>query len=361
MSHVKLFSTITDSSIWDQPDHVCKIWITMLAMADWHGCVYASLPGLANRSRKSIREVEEALAVFRAPDPYSRTQDHDGRRIVDIDGGWMLLNYEKHRNARNAEALKESKREWAARQRASKKVEERRRESTTSNNGRRNDSVSVVSDLDLRSDPEGVQGEEELDLAAAEFVEDMALADPPRTESRAFAPEDEPQVFPDSAYDAVDVPARQAVLYELPDDWVPTERIVVAAQLAGLTRPQLDERIADLRLGTIGGKRGVLASKLEAYMLKLVPKWRQWYETEAAEAAAKSSRSRGREPPPPEPIRPRRKERDHCERHGYDIEGIFDAVNAEGWVARHGAENARREAHRRMAIAARSARGAGGA
>lgn len=345
MSHVKLFSTITDSSIWDQPDSVCKIWITMLSMADWHGCVYASLPGLANRARKTIREVEEALEVFRAPDPYSRSKEHDGRRIIDIDGGWMLLNYRKHREARNAEALRESKRDWAARRRsASKSVEESR---TESNDRRKNDSVSVVSDLDpdqslAGPDPEGVQGE--VDAVLDEFdAADVWDGGPVQR------PEDEPQEAPSSDWDAVDVPVRAAVLHELPEDWIPSEALFAQAQLAGLSREQVMERVADLRLGTIGGRRGVLAHKLDDYIRKLLPKWRQWYETEAAQAAAKAARvNGGRPPPPPEVIRPRRKERDHAERYEYDIDFIFDAVNAEGWVGRHGAENARREAQRRM-------------
>jgi hypothetical protein len=289
MSHVKLFSTITDSSIWDQPDNVCKIWITMLAMADWHGCVFASLPGLANRARKTIPEVEKALEVFRAPDPYSRTQEHEGRRIVDIDGGWMLLNYCKHREARNAEALRESKRDYAARRRSeSKKVEARRTESkpveesrTESNESRKNDSVSVVSDLDLPDlDPEGVQGED--------------YATPPATPPPASEPEpeaqrvyeDEPQEGPSSDWDAIDVPARPVVLKAFPEDWVPSEALFVDASLVGLSREQVMDRLDSLRMGPIGGSRGIHAHKLDDWVRKLLPKWRQWFEIEAAKRAS---------------------------------------------------------------------------
>lgn len=293
MSHVKLFSTITDSSMWDQPDRVCKIWITMLAMADWHGCVYASLPGLANRARKSIQEVEEALAIFRAPDPYSRSKEQDGRRIVDIDGGWMLLTYRKHREARNAEALRESKREWAARNRASKEVEESRTTTndvdapvTKSNERRINHSVSVVSDLDLRSDPdpEGVQGEAELDAAAAEYVEDMATAevfDKAVVWDGGPVPADEAQPFPDSQFDAVDVPSHRPVFKDL-GDWKPDESLIAGAVMAGLPREYFLERIEDLRLGPIGGKRGTFDRT--DFVRKLIPKWRKWYENERGNA-----------------------------------------------------------------------------
>lgn len=290
MSHVKLFSTITDSSMWDQPDRVCKIWITMLAMADWHGCVYASIPGLANRARKSIEEIEEALAIFRAPDKYSRSAEYEGRRIVDIDGGWMLLTYKKHREARNAEALRESKREWAARNRATKDVEGSR---TTSKTSRIND--SVVSVLDLQgSDPEGVQGEAtefpegatynpELDAAAAEYVEDMATAEPRRDQP---PPEDEPQAFPDSQFDAVDVPTERPVHKNL-DGWEPSASLIDEAVMGGLTREYFAERVDDLRLGPIAGKRGTFDR--DAFVRKLIPKWRGWFE--AARGAAPSPRA----------------------------------------------------------------------
>lgn len=120
-SFTKLFASITDSSIWSEDDATRIIWITMLAMADSHGYVGASVPGLAARSRKSIAEVEIALAKFRAPDPYSRTREFDGRRIADVDGGWVLLTYEKHRAVLDAETEKAKKRRWAAKARAEAK------------------------------------------------------------------------------------------------------------------------------------------------------------------------------------------------------------------------------------------------
>lgn len=292
MSHVKLFATITDSSIWDQPDHVCKIWITLLAMADWHGCVYASLPGLANRARKSIREVEEALEVFRAPDPYSRSPEHDGRRLVDIDGGWMLLNYTKHREAKNAEALRESKRLYAARARAAKKVEASR---TTPSTSRINDSVVLVSDLEPDQsegpDPEGVQGEpgpsafEEARDRAIELQFEEAVV----WDGGPVHPEDEAQEAPPSSFDAYDAPVMGAKVNALPEGWQPSESLFAEASTAGLPREYFLERIAELRLGPIGGSRGVWLNKLDDYIRKLIPKWRTWYETAKAKEPPPSS------------------------------------------------------------------------
>ena len=75
----------------------------MLAMANKNGCVFGSPPGLANRARVSLECVLSALAKFQAPDQYSRTKEYDGRRIEEIDGGWKLLNYAKHREIKDEE------------------------------------------------------------------------------------------------------------------------------------------------------------------------------------------------------------------------------------------------------------------
>lgn len=98
--YVKLFASILDSSIWSADAPTRLLWITMLAMADENGMVYASMSGLANRARLSIPECEGALAVLAAPDPESRTPDHEGRRVERMRGGWLLLNYAAYREIR---------------------------------------------------------------------------------------------------------------------------------------------------------------------------------------------------------------------------------------------------------------------
>jgi len=99
----KLFADIIHSTVWREPMHVKVVWITMLAMSDRHGQVLASIPGLADSAKVSIDECLEALQVFLSPDEYSRTKDYEGRRIAEIDGGWLLLNYEKFRERRDDE------------------------------------------------------------------------------------------------------------------------------------------------------------------------------------------------------------------------------------------------------------------
>ena len=112
MAFTKLFASIIHSSIWREPDHVRLVWVTMLAMADAQGYVGASLPGLADAARVSLEQCQDALARFHAPDPYSRSMEHEGRRVATVERGWRLLNYERFRAVASAEAERERKRLW---------------------------------------------------------------------------------------------------------------------------------------------------------------------------------------------------------------------------------------------------------
>jgi hypothetical protein len=106
--YTKLFSSVLDSTVWREKDHVRLVWITMLAMADRDGLVEASVPGLADRARVDLSLCEQALAILSAPDKYSRTLDYEGRRIGKVDGGWTILNHAKYRERASLEAKREA-------------------------------------------------------------------------------------------------------------------------------------------------------------------------------------------------------------------------------------------------------------
>lgn len=121
--YTKLFSSILASTIWGEDDKTRIVWITLLAMAGKNGVAEGSAPGLANMARVSLQECEAALAKLSAPDKYSRTTEHEGRRIEAIDGGWLLLNHGKYRAKMNADERREYNRlkqeEWRAKKKKS--------------------------------------------------------------------------------------------------------------------------------------------------------------------------------------------------------------------------------------------------
>jgi hypothetical protein len=89
----KLFSSITESSVWCEPHTTVRVWVAMLARADAEGIVEGSIPGFASLCRVTVAEMEEAVRVLSSADPYSRTPAHEGRRIESVPGGWVILNY----------------------------------------------------------------------------------------------------------------------------------------------------------------------------------------------------------------------------------------------------------------------------
>lgn len=97
----KLFSSILDSTIWDEDCATRILWITMLAMVNRDSQVLTSVKNLSLRARLTVNDVNDSLEKLLAPDPESKSREHEGRRIVRIDGGWQILNYEKYRNKRD--------------------------------------------------------------------------------------------------------------------------------------------------------------------------------------------------------------------------------------------------------------------
>ncbi len=92
----KLFSSITESSVWIMDDKTLRVWIAMLARANAAGIVEGSVPGFASLCRMSLPKFEECLAKLMAPDPHSRTKEHEGRRIEEVPGGWRVINHAEY-------------------------------------------------------------------------------------------------------------------------------------------------------------------------------------------------------------------------------------------------------------------------
>jgi hypothetical protein len=122
--YTKLFASILDSTIWLENDKTRLVWITMLAMSNQWGDVEASIPGLATRARVSLEEAKAALDALAGPDEYSRTKDHDGRRIQEIDGGWRILNHGKYREKMS----QDQRREYLARKQREHRARVKREE-----------------------------------------------------------------------------------------------------------------------------------------------------------------------------------------------------------------------------------------
>ena len=104
-----LKSSIVDSSIWNEDAETCKVWITLLAKRNRSGEIFGSIGGIAVAARINREKTKQAINKFLLPDEDSASRD-DGRRLVEIPGGWKLLNHEKIQ----AEAAAASKNNYMA-------------------------------------------------------------------------------------------------------------------------------------------------------------------------------------------------------------------------------------------------------
>lgn len=118
--YTKLFSEIVESTIWQEPNDCRVLWITLLALKDREHVCRATIPYLAKVANLTVQQVEEYLHGFQQPDKYSRSQEHEGRRIEKIEGGWFILNGEKYRQKLSQIDRKEQVRAAVARCREKK-------------------------------------------------------------------------------------------------------------------------------------------------------------------------------------------------------------------------------------------------
>jgi len=115
---------IINSSLWNEPLATRVVWITLLALQDCDGFVSSSKSGLKRYSNVTCNDFDIALACLEGPDDDSRTQEHDGRRIKKIEGGWLILNHDKYRITNDLQ--REKTRERVRREKTRERVRKHR-------------------------------------------------------------------------------------------------------------------------------------------------------------------------------------------------------------------------------------------
>lgn len=113
--YAPLFAKIVDSSLWEEPDYVVKIFITMLVKKDKDGVVSGSAFNISRWAKKGEAEVLEALKILSSPDTRRlEPQPFEGRRIERVEGGWLILNADHYQREMQAANRREYLREKQA-------------------------------------------------------------------------------------------------------------------------------------------------------------------------------------------------------------------------------------------------------
>ena len=114
-SFTKLFKAMVNSDAWLMTDVERVLWITMVCVAERDGFVCASLPGLARVANLSIKQTSDAIKTL------LNTKFFDAK-IIEVNGGWSLLNYQKFRKIMDQESRRIQNAEAQTRFRNSKKA-----------------------------------------------------------------------------------------------------------------------------------------------------------------------------------------------------------------------------------------------
>jgi len=134
MAFVKLDCGILNSTLWFERD-VRDLFVTALLMAEpfelaepieqikvrslegtgffvppgWYGFVPAAGVGIMARAQVEGEAGFIALEQLGSPEESSRTPDHAGRRMVRINGGYLILNYDKYRRKDHTSAARSAR------------------------------------------------------------------------------------------------------------------------------------------------------------------------------------------------------------------------------------------------------------
>jgi hypothetical protein len=111
----KVFGTLFSSTINDAPLHVRWTWIALISIPqDEDGVVDMTPQAIARFANLPVEQVTEALDYLAQPDPMSRSDAEEGRRLVPIRQtyGWRIVNFKHYRNLKREADRREYMREY---------------------------------------------------------------------------------------------------------------------------------------------------------------------------------------------------------------------------------------------------------
>lgn len=293
-SYVPLFKDTLTSSLWACDLEVRIAWFFLLLQADEEGFVSGTVPGLAQQAHVSVEGMRRALAAFEAPDPDSRSQEHQGRRLERVARGWRVLGLVAARERARAEAERARKRRWAQEHRARECNDEPETGKGLASSG----SMEEPAGQSMHPPEEPAGRQEEAPSNAAPKEEALAAA--PAAINGAWNPPAADVSTPRSA--PVDVRKRRRTLPPPPPSisknqgeaeevffhdlvgFEPSAGFVTYAERYGLPPMALHARLRKIRERKvrIGGRYGV--PDREQWCRDQLPRWKKWWLEDAGAA-----------------------------------------------------------------------------
>ncbi len=148
----KLFQSLYQGTMRGQADLIL-VFTNLLAFKDKAHFVDKTARAISEEVGIPEDRVKEALLQLEAPDPESRSEEHEGRRIIRIDThrswGWKVVNGPKYDDFRKEE---DRRMQWAVgqqRHRAGLTVNKRQRKSSSVIKSQRESTESTHIDIDI--------------------------------------------------------------------------------------------------------------------------------------------------------------------------------------------------------------------
>jgi hypothetical protein len=100
---IPLWTSTVDSTLWEEGPDTRVMFLTMLMLRDPDQVVRLPLRVLAKKANldenreQAYLKAEAALKVLEEEDKHSlERQEHGGRRIERVEGGWLVINGQKY-------------------------------------------------------------------------------------------------------------------------------------------------------------------------------------------------------------------------------------------------------------------------
>jgi len=154
----KIFESMFDGTLTEDWQALITFQ-QMIILSDADGVVDMTPSAITRRTGIPIEHINAGIVSLELDDPYSRTPDHNGKRIIRLDDhrpwGWFIVNHEKYKLIQNAEDKRQQ-----ARNRKRKQREKESQDVTPCHApSRMSRHTDTDTDTDKRlSDPKGSEG-----------------------------------------------------------------------------------------------------------------------------------------------------------------------------------------------------------
>lgn len=149
----KIFDSIYDGTLVEDW-RALVTFQQMIVLCDADGVIDMTPSAISRRTGIPVEHIKAGVEILENKDPYSRTPDEEGRRIVRIDDhrpwGWYLVNHEKYKNLQDSDTVRAQNRERKRKQRERQKEGQMSRSVTDGHASSRHTDTDTNTDTDTK-------------------------------------------------------------------------------------------------------------------------------------------------------------------------------------------------------------------